>query len=371
MTDAGIPPDRVVGTALQLLPIPDHADGFWLRLERALDVESASVLLAPELTVSGEPPRAAAADTGPALLLEPDPAAALVPASLRRTSNALLVALAAAAVVVVVLAGGSLLDARTGSKQLAANDPAQPSAALDDLVDGAQADSASLVTMSADGEAAASAAVLAWVDDLRSGHSENAWLALGAGSQAHFGSPAAFAQQLGSLAAGYGTWAKADPDQVLVTPLLTNEQGTIAVVTLVSTVTVDGQPKHRADAFPVRVVDGVAHVELFALAGAMEVVVPAAAPTDGTVRSLGLDEELVIVVPSDARPPVLRLDDAPPVVCGEADGTELTDLVDAPGQRCSYLPVDGFNPGEHTLTMAFVGPGGSSISAESLLFDAA
>ena len=46
------------------------------------------------------------------------------------------------------------------------------------------------------------------------------------------------------------------------------------VVTLVGTVDQEGARQHRADAFPVRVVDGTATLEPFAFAGELEVVVP-------------------------------------------------------------------------------------------------
>lgn len=370
MTDAEVPPDAIVRTALQLLPVPSHTDDFWARLEGALDDESTLAEPAPasrSVLVAAE--AAPTADAAPVLELERDPALALVPGALRRTSNALLVAVAAAAVVVVALAGNTLLEERNGTNQLTSDD--QASAELDALVDGAQPDSATLSTMSADGEEASSDAVLAWVDDLRSGDSDDAWAAMGPVSQAHFGSQAVFDEQLTSLAESYGTWSGSDPEQVMITPVLASDEGTLAVVTLVGTVTVNGEQQHRADAFPVRVVDGEAHLEPFAFAGEMEVVVPGAAPSDGTRPPVASGEALVIVVPSGAEAPVLRLDDGETVVCGMAEGTELTDLEDTPGQRCSYLPTEGIDEGEHTLTVAFLGPDGASISAASLLFDAA
>jgi hypothetical protein len=225
--------------------------------------------------------------------------------------------------------------------------------------------------MSSRGETASSDAVLAWVDDLRAGDGDEAWGALGPASQAHFGTQVAFEEQLTSMADGYGTWSDTQPDQVLITPVRVDDEGTLAVVTLVGTVTMEGREQHRADAFPVLVVDGEAHLEPFAFAGEMEVVVPEDVPSDGTRPPVDPGEELIIVVPSGADAPVLRLDDGEAVICGEAEGTELTDLEDTPGQRCAYLPTGGITPGEHTLTVAFLGSDGASISAASLLFDAA
>lgn len=373
MTDPGVPADGIVRTAVQLLPVPAHADDFWARLERSLDTETAP----SKPATRARPVVVAAADAtrAPAVtpVLEPahDPALALVPGALHRTSNALLVAVAAAAIVVVALAGNTLLDERNGTKQITSGGQSQASAELDALVHGAQPDVVTPSTMSADGEDASSEAVMAWVDDLGSGNGDDAWAAMGPVSQAHFGSQAAFEEQLTSLAEGYGSWSGSDPAQVLITPLLASDEGTLAVVTLVGTVTVEGEQQHRADAFPVRVVDGEATVEPFAFAGELEVVMPEDVPEGGVRPPVPAGEELVVVVPSGAEAPVLRLDDGETVVCGIAEGSELTALEDMPGQRCSYLPAEGISPGEHTLTVAFLGSDGTSISAASLLFDAA
>jgi hypothetical protein len=365
MTDADVQPDIVVRTALQRLPVPAHADDFWTRLEASLDAEPTPATAARSNGAVATLPVAA-----PLRDLDRDPALALVPSALRRTSNALLVAVAAAAVVVVALAGNTLLDARDGTQQVTSDDD-EASAELDALLDDAQPEAATPSTMSAAGEDVSSEAVLTWVDDLRAGHGEEAWGALGPGSKAHFGTQGAFEEQMTSLADGYGTWAGSQPEQVLITPIQADDDSTLAVVTLVGTVMVDGVEQHRADAFPVRVVDGEAHLEPWAFAGEMEVVVPEDVPADGTRPPVDPGEELIIVVPAGAQAPVLRLDDGEAVICGKAEGTELTDLEDTPGQRCAYLPQEGIGAGEHTLTVAFLGADGTSISAASLLFDAA
>ncbi len=365
MTDADVQPDVVVRTALQRLPVPAHADDFWARLEAALDAET----ITEPAWANG---MVAAAPVEPSVRhLERDPALALVPGTLRRTSNALLVAGAAAAVVVVALAGNTLLESRDGTRQVSSGDQPEASAELNALLEDAKPEAATPSTMSSRGEEASSDAVLAWVADLRAGHGDEAWGALGPGSKAHFGSQGAFEEQLTSLADGYGSWSGTQPEQVLITPVQADDDSTLAVVTLVGTVMVDGVEQHRADAFPVRVADGEAHLEPYAFAGEMEVVVPQDVPADGTRPPVEPGEELIIVVPSGAQAPILRLDDGEAVICGEAEGTELSDLEDTPGQRCAYLPTDGISEGEHTLTVAFLGADGTSISAASLLFDAA
>jgi len=177
---------------------------------------------------------------------------------------------------------------------------------------------------------------------------------------------------MSSLAEGYGAWSAAEPDDVLVTPVLSNDEGTTAVVTLIGMLDIEGARERRANAFPVRLVDGEAVIEPFASAGALEIVVPEVVTEGRVPEPVSSGDELVVVVPSDAEAPILRLDDGEAVVCGQGEGTELADLEGSPGQRCSYLPPEGnMAAGEHTLTMAFVGPDGGSITAESMLFDAA
>ena len=363
--DPELEPDVVVGTALQLLPVPAHGDDFWARLEAALDAE-------PPLQVPVEPVRGRGADdpAAPATVieLEPDRSLAVVPPMFRRTSNAVLVAVAAAAVVVVGIAGSTLLDDRQGTT---VNGPA-PSAALETLVEDAQTDGATVTTISAAREDESSEAVLAWVDDLGEGDADAAWAAMGASSQAHFGSQAEFETLMTDLAEGYGAWSAAEPADVLVTPVAADDEGTIAVVTLVGTVDQEGTTQDRADAFPVRFVDGDVVLEPFASAGDLEVVIPEPAGDDGAgYEQVGTGEELVFVLPADAEAPVLRVDGGDTVVCGEADGSELSDLDQSPGQRCAYLPEGGFDVGAHTVTIAFLGPDGASVTAESLRFVAA
>ncbi len=374
MTDTEVPPDGIVHTALRLLPVPSHADDFWTRLERTLDAQGDAPQPgtdAPARSIFVGPAAAPLSIATPVLELEHDPTMALVPSALRRSSNALLLAVAAAAVVVVALAGSTLLDERSGTKQVTSDYLAQGAGEPAALVAGVQPGSVNPVTMSDKEEEAASDAVLAWVADLRSGRGDEAWEAMGPTSQAHFASQAAFEADLTSLAEGYGGWSEGDSDYVLITPVLASEEGTLAVVTLVGTTQVDGEQQRRADAFPVRVVDGEAHVEPFAFAGELEVVVPEDVPSDGDRPPVASGEELVIVVPIGADAPLLRLDDGDTVVCGQAEGTELVALEGTPGQRCSYLPVEGIDPGEHTLTVVFLGSDRALISAASLLFEAA
>ncbi len=236
----------------------------------------------------------------------------------------------------------------------------------------AQSDGATVTTISAAHQDASSDAVLAWVDDLGHGDADAAWAAMGDSSQAHFGSQAEFESLMTDLAEGYGAWSAADPADVQVTPVSTDDEGTTAVVTLIGTVQQEGTTQERADAFPVRIVDGDVVLEPFASAGDLEVVIPEPAGDEGTgYEPVGTGEELVVVLPGDAEAPVLRIDGGDTVICGEADGTELSDLDQSPGQRCAYLPEGGFEVGPHTVTIAFLGPDGDSITAESVRFEAA
>jgi hypothetical protein len=367
-----VEPDAVVRTALQLLPIPPHGDEFWARLEASLDAEVPVPLpLEPKHRVRPEEPARFAAVAAPVPIdLERDTALAVVPPAFRRASNAVLVAVAVAAVVVVGIAGRALLEERGESG--VSSDRSSSGTALETLLRDAQGDDATVTTLSDAHEGSSADAVLAWVADLGRGDVDAAWAAMGETSQARFSSQTEFEGMMTDLAEGYGAWSAAEPEDVLVTPVLAGDDGTIAVVTLVGTVDQEGTTQERADAFPVRLLDGEVVLEPFASAGDLEVVTPEPAPADGVgFDSVGLQEELVFVVPASAAAPVLQIDGGDTVICGEAPGTDLHDLEGSTGQRCSYLPEGGFQPGEHVVTVAFLGDGGAAVTADSLRFAAA
>jgi hypothetical protein len=94
-------------------------------------------------------------------------------------------------------------------------------------------------------------------------------------------------------------------------------------------------------------------------------------PADGTPSVVDGDDELVVVIPRGVEAPIIRLDDGEALVCGEAEGTELEVLSEVPGQRCSYRPEGGIDPGHRVLTVAFASADGDEVSAESVLFTAA
>lgn len=375
MSELEVTPDPVVRTALQRLPVPPHEEGFWTRLDEALLDAGASpgparyddrkLVVVPEVAAGapateGPPPSASEG---------PDPALALVPPALRRTSNGILLAVAAAAAAVVLLAGVTLMDDRDGSEPASSDELAGPT--ISSLVDDAQTQGDVPAPMSAASEDASTDAVLAWVDDVGAGETASAWDAMGPTSQAHFASQAQFESELSSIAPAYRAWAASEPEDVIVTTVETSDDETLAVVTLVGIVDEDAGPHRLAEAFPVRLVADHVVLEPFALAGSLEVVVPATDPVEGDAEPVPSGEELVIVVPTGVAAPLLRLDEGETVVCGASEGTELTVLEGSPGQRCAYLPPDGMAAGEHTLTMAFMGSDGDSISAESVLFEAA
>lgn len=367
MTDRDIPPDGFVRTALQLLPIPAHGDDFWDRLEASLDdVDPAAPLRRGARRVLVPEPLAGPAPSAP-VPPEPVRSVALVPPAFRRGSNAVLAAVAVAAAAVVALAGTTLLDARQAPST---SGEARAVVPLQDLLEDAQRGSdATVAQVSAAGEEAASAAVLSWVEALGEGDGDAAWAAMGAASREELGSKEELEAMMADLAVDYGAWSAAEPEQVLVTPMPSEGEGTLAVVTLVGVLEHEGTSQARADAFPVRIVDGEVALEPFAPAGALEVAVPEPAE-DGTAPQVGTSEELVFVVPSGADAPVLRLDDGETVVCGEAEGTELGALDQEPGQRCAYRPEGGFDAGAHVVTVAFLGADGASMTAESLRFHA-
>lgn len=366
-----VAPDAVVRTALQLLPIPPHGDDFWTRLEASLDAEVPVPLpVEPRpATLIAEPLPVAPGAAAP-IDLRRDTSLAVVPPAFRRASNVVLVAVAAAAVVVVAIAGNALLEERRAGTGMSSGG-SDADAALETLVRSAR-DDATVTTLSDRHERSSTEAVLAWVADLGHGDADGAWDAMGEVSQAHFASEAEFQDLMTDLAEGYGAWSAAEPDDVLVTPVRSGDDGTIAVVTLVGDVEQEGVVQARADAFPVRLVDGEVVLEPFASAGDLEVVIPEPLSDDHSgYGSVGLQEELVFVLPTSAEAAVLRIDGGDTVVCGEAPGTDLHDLEEASGLRCSYLPQGGFGPGDHVVTVAFVGDDGASVTAESIQFVAA
>ena len=291
-----------------------------------------------------------------------------MPPALRRTSNGILLAVAAAAAAVVLLAGVTLMDDRDGSEPASSDELAGPT--ISSLVDDAQTQGDVPTPMSAASEDASTDAVLAWVDDVDAGDGQRVGChGPHVPGSLRLAGPVRVGAQLDRPA--YRAWAASEPEDVIVTTVESSDDETLAVVTLVGVVDEDAGPHRLAEAFPVRLVAGHVVLEPFALAGSLEVVVPATDPVEGDAEPVPSGEELVIVVPTGVAAPLLRLDEGETVVCGASEGTELTVLEGSPGQRCAYLPPDGMAAGEHTLTMAFMGSDGDSISAESVLFEAA
>ena len=371
MTDELVPADPVVRTALQLLPVPDHDDAFWARLDATLAQEPAPGVARREPLRAVAPGRAAdragtsrQPTTVPLVELEARPAHGVVPPAMRRRSNVVLSAIAVAAAVVVVVAGTSLVRSRTGDD--ADTDAAD---APEATVEGETTSSVS--TLTAPDDEPAVAAVVAWVNALAGGDMEAAWDALGPASQAHWGSMSAFAAERSGLAEGFGAWSTGTPDDVVLTSLRTTGDDELVVVTLIGTVDQEGSRVSRADAFPVRLTGEDAVIELYAYAGELEIVVPEPADQGHARPTVASGDELVVVVPEGVPAPVLRLDDGEILVCGEAPGTELTVLEGASGQRCGYAPEGGIPAGERVLTVAFSTPDGRSVTARSVRFQAA
>lgn len=366
--EAQVPGDAIVRTAIQLLPVPEHGDTFWLELDALLDREPARLspgrdrAAATSVLVAATPQPdlvAPTAMTAPAA----DPALALVPLALRRRSNAVLSAVAVTAAVLVVLAGTSLVRQRSDG-----GGGAQERIAADG---GAVLASTSTSAVASDEEAAtAEKAVLAWVAAVSEDDISAAWDLMGSSSRAHFGSRSGYESEAAAVGETYAGWATSAPEDVLVTTLVSSGDGVVVVVTMVGAGDPGGQQK-RAQAVPVRIIDGVALLEPFAFAGEIEVVVPEVIPDDPAKPSMGTGEELVVVVPRGVGAPTIRLDDGETLVCGEAEGTELTELEEAPGQRCSYKPSGGIPAGDRVLTVGFLAPDGNGIGAESVLFEAA
>lgn len=349
--------DRVVETALRLLPIPDHQPGFWDRLDARLAEEAPTRTAPPPAAPAVEEP--ADPDTAAVPIVALEPELRVIPAAMRRPSNLVLSALAVAAAVVVVVAGSALLRSRTGGE--APDEHADPKATALQAPEAADPEPPGPLVATDDPEAQV---VVDWVQALAAGDVDTAWSLLGPGSQARWGSRDAFAAERTAFAEGYGAWAAGTADQVLVTPLV---DGSLAVVTLVGVIDQEGARQARADAFPIRRVAGDLRVELHAEVGPVELVVPDDPAADGTPAAVERDAELVVVVPAGAGAPVLRVDDGPVVTCGTSPGTELTELEGGTGRRCGYRP-GSLASGEHVLTVAVWTGDGSAVTARSVRF---
>lgn len=359
--------DPVVRTALRLLPVPPHRRGFWDELDHRL-----SEVPAPRRLVPLQPPPAeappAGTDVGTATTvveLDDHDGRAVLPPALRRRSNAALVMAAAAAAVIVVIAGSTLVRQRDGT-DLDTSEAVQPE--LDTSLSSSTTSAPPSTADPTDVEAS-SEAVMQWVAALGASDGAMAWEALGPASKERLGSRASLEDQMSALAEGYGAWSATTPDEILVTPVGADGDGTLVVVTLVGDIAPEGTAERRADAFPVRIVDGLARIEPFADVGPIEMVVPEPEPVPPGGSGPAVDgDELIVVVPDGAEAPILRLDDGAPVVCGETPGTALTPLDGLPGRRCSFTPDGGIPAGPRLLTVALRSPDGGGISAASVLF---
>ncbi len=332
--------DPVVEAALQLLPIPDHGDDFWADLAARLDAEDgarplvATRTAAPTATVFALPERepAPVADPtpvpGPRPELAPEPVLATIPPAMRRRSNAVLAAVAVAALVVVGLAGAALVKDQSGDGGT-------------ELADGEKGDA----TKQLDKLAATSTIPVGTPDGLSKKQTKAAQTAATTYATDH------------AAAGASGAWSA-----IVVTPVSTSDDADVAVVTLIGA--------SGAQAYAVRLTDDGAEVVPTDRAGTIEHVSPEPVDDDGTPATVSTSDDVVVVLPAGAAAPVLRIDDGTPVICGEAAGTHFAAMDGMDRQRCAWTP-EALSPGAHTLTVAFLDADGSSISADSVAFQAA
>ena len=275
--DEPVAPDPFTETALRLLPIPAHGETLLgrPRSSRSTALEPPDRPPPPAETPADRTDRLAAS-RGPA---EPvvDEALALVPPALRKRSNAMVVAVAAAAVVVVMLAGTSLVrddEQRAGRPRR--RQRVRAVGTLDSLGRRRPARRSPPSPCPPATRRRPSDAVPLGSTAVHTGDADAAWKAMGPGSQDHFGTEAAFEEQLAAMDDGVRRLVVVEPEDVLITPVVADDDGTVAVVTLVGTTTTAGETTRRAEAFPVRIVDGKVVLEPFVDAGSVEVAVPAA-----------------------------------------------------------------------------------------------
>ena len=219
-----VEPDVFVRTALQLLPVPQHHDGFWTDLRTALDAEPAPgkakpARRAPLAAVAPAPkvaPKAAEPDE-PA----PPPAVKVVelvrqpvgvlPPGIRRRSNVVLSAVAVAAAVVVVVAGTTLVRERSGGVTDTTTELADATDQPDDTAASSTSTSISTLTRIRVGGGAHQRRAGVGRRPEHRAISTPRWAAMGPASQAFWGSRSAFDAERTGLAEGYGAWSGATP----------------------------------------------------------------------------------------------------------------------------------------------------------------
>ena len=340
---------------------------FWTRLEAALDAE-------PPLECPSSRPPHPGGRPGPRTPVPvrrrragARPSLAVVPPAFRRTSNAVLVAVAAAAVVVVGIAGLTLMEERRHDVERPTEARRRPR----DAHTRTPSPRRTVTTLTADREDASSEAVLPG-RDLGTGDAEQPGRRWATTSQAHFGSQAEFEAADDRPGRGLRRLVGRGARRRARHPGRGRDEGTFAVVTLIGTVEQEGTAQDRADAFPVRS-STATWSSSPSCSRASRGRLPEPAPATATSREpVGLEEELVFVLPEDAEAPGgpdRRRRDGD-LRRGRRLGLTPTSTR-APGQRCAYAPQDGFVAGDHTVTVAFLGPDGDSITAESLQFEAA
>jgi hypothetical protein len=148
-------------------------------------------------------------------------------------------------------------------------------------------------------------------------------------------------------------------------PLAASDEGTLSVVTLVGTVEQEGDSQVRADAFPVRVIDGEAVLEPFATAGPIDFLIPAPG------GEADADDDITFDVPAGVDAPAVRIGDGATIRCGEADGTSFQLVAGTAKQRCTIEPDDDAPAGERVVTVAFTSSDGADVTARSMRYDAA
>lgn len=119
MSRGAIAPDPIVRTALELLPVPDHAAGFWAEVDALLKAEpprrqvhEPALAVGPAIPASDAPLGSTATASVQCLEVRADPALNLLPPALRRRSNVVLLAVAVAAAALVAVSGFALVRNR-------------------------------------------------------------------------------------------------------------------------------------------------------------------------------------------------------------------------------------------------------------------
>ncbi len=272
--------DPVVSQALRRIPVPDHAEGFWTRLDQRL----AEVTPGDRSDHAGTDPRPAPNEARTGMR-------AALPGGRRNRGGAVRL-LAVAALVAAALASVGLLRGRDGDVRRVetAAPPATPAPTTS-------------VPVSDSPTGSPETTVTTWLDALGNGDVELAASLTGPRTVAYLDALGQDVEEYLVVAAeGYGSWASSPDRGTTEIDLATIDGTPVTVVVVTGTRTAEGTTEVRTDALPVVQADGAWLVEPVAfdpdVGGRIEISSPPPS-AQGGLGSLAPDGVVEVAAPGD------------------------------------------------------------------------